>query len=68
MADVYVLCPLKFMRYFFEREYLQSKTTASQNMDFLAVWVITGYLSGAVTDGISNTHMRYAESHTRMST
>ena len=67
MGDVYVLCPLKFMRYFFERT-SQSKTTASQNMDFLAVWVITGYLSGAVTDGISNTHMRYAESHTRMST
>ena len=34
------------------REHLQSKTIASQNMDFLAVWAITGYLSGAVINAI----------------
>lgn len=37
-------------------------------MDFLAVWVITGYLSGAVTDGIIKYAYEIWESHIRMST
>ena len=52
MWQMYMYYALLNLCGIFLRENLQSKTTASQNMDFLAVWVITGYLSGAVTDGI----------------
>ena len=46
MADVYVICPLKFMRYFFEEAPTIQKTT-SQYMEFVGWFAYSGYLAYA---------------------